>query len=44
MKEQEKIQQAVRRILESNTDPDGWYTGVTTTDEYDQPTQEADDL
>lgn len=26
------------------TDPDGWYTGVVTRDELDQPVQDADDL
>lgn len=34
----------VEKVFESDTDPDGWYTGVTTTDEYDEPVQDADDL
>ena len=34
----------VEELLKSKTDPDGWYTGVTTTDEYDEPVQDADDL
>lgn len=34
----------VEEEFKSKTDPDGWYTGVTTTDEYDEPIQDADDL
>lgn len=34
----------VSKIFESETDPDGMYTGITTTEEYDEPIQDADDL
>lgn len=38
------IEDKVKDIFESDTDPDGWYTGVTRTEEYDTPVQDADDL
>ncbi len=34
----------VRKIFESETDPDGWYTGAPEGDEYEEPVQDADDL
>lgn len=34
----------VEKLFKSDTDPDGWYTGVTKSDEYDEPVQDADDL
>lgn len=42
--ENKQLKQAVKKIFESHTDPDGWYTGVTTTEEYEKPVQDADDL
>ena len=32
------------KVFESETDPDGMYTGVTTAKKYDEPVQDADDL
>lgn len=40
----EKIKEKVSDILLSDTDPDGWYTGVTSAEQSDEPVQDADDL
>lgn len=34
----------IGRLFESETDPDGWYTGVPTDGKYEEPIQDADDL
>lgn len=39
-----KIDEEVSEIMVSDTDPDGWYTGVTESESYDEPVQDADDL
>lgn len=39
-----RLEEDLENNFKSDTDPDGSWTGTTTTEEYDQPVQDADDL